>query len=777
MKPTFGFLAVGSGVLVAVITQISSLHWLLAGLASIAFGLAGFIRKRRLNPVLIFICFFIGGGFWFSLSREGHQAELKYNRPFFGKIIVLEGAPVERPIATRYGYRFIFQVYSTKHGGPVGRISVNSRDPLPDAWYGRKLRLYGRFKAASDNDQTLPGFFERKRITGALSILEPPKLLKGYGLPFPYLWADRCRRTLISQGLKVLKPANASLLHGMIFNDSVNDSSNAEVVGDMRRTGTIHLLSVSGLHIGFIVLGINFLLGWLRFPKKWRIAPLTLVICFYILMTGMNPPVLRAGIMMLLFYFGEMLGTADNNVNRLSLAALLLLLINPYNLFEIGFQLSFLGTLGVVWIYPLLKEYLPLNPELHAKFPVLNSLWQGTLVSVGAQSLITPVIIGYFQLISWSSPLVNIILLIPAEIIVIGGIVGEILGAVAPFLGWIILTGVGWVIDLTRLVLDFFGGQFWSFSWVPSWPWPWIAGYYLGLVLFLDWLRPNRLTRKRMINAGGIVIVILAGLNAAIWFQYFEKQESAHFQLSCLDVGQGDAIFLKTPDGFTILVDGGDEGRGNWSILPFLRQRGIRRLDLAIGTHGHKDHLGGLAEVLAEVPVARLLLPPQTTPYMESFLRNLGKINIQRVDAAKGLTLKLGKSAMADIFYTPDPDSENNQSLVMLVHYRKNKLLLTGDLGFESEEILIRKYPVILQASVLKVAHHGSNLSTGLSFLTQVKPQVALISAGKGNQFGHPGPKTLRRLNSLGIRTYRTDRDGRIDLRIKGDRLQVFTQK
>jgi competence protein ComEC len=544
----------------------------------------------------------------------------------------------------------------------------------------------------------------------------------------------------------------------------------------MQRTGTIHLLSVSGLHIGFIIIGFNIILGWLRCPRKWRIIPLTMGVWFYILMTGMDPPVLRAGLMMLLYSVAELLGTRDSNLNRLSLAGLILILYKPCNLFEIGFQLSFLATLGVVWIYPILKEYFPV-PGTIARFPLAKPIWEGILVSLGAQSLVVPVVIHYFQMISWSSTLVNLILLIPAEIIVMGGFVGELIGVFIPFAGRLILTGVDWTLQLTRYVIDFFGNRPWSTSNVPRWPWPWVAAYYLGLATFLDWLRPNHLNGKRMIRSSAFVLIILVIITGVIWAVYLDKAANQYLQVSFLDVGQGDSIFVKTPDGHTALIDGGDEGEGLKSILPFLHQMGVYRLDLVAGTHGHKDHIGGLPEVLPEIPAKELILPVQDTLDMRNFLVCLPKVRMARVSPDQSRKIELGDSVTLEIMALADACSENDQSLVTIIHYQNEKVLLTGDLEFEGESLLMRKYPDLIRASFLKVGHHGSNYSTSMDFLAQVRPKIAVISVGGENRYGHPGKKTLNRLHSMGVRVYRTDLNGRVDLRVNHGKWVVWRER
>lgn len=776
----FGFLAAAGGILTAAACGMSSLIWLLAGLFCIMLALILYLLEHRLPWWIIPACFFLCGGFLLELSRETYRAELRTNQVFTGKIIVLEGVQIERAVPTRYGYRFLLEVKPSKPGGPVGRISVTSRDPLPSSGYGQYLKVSGKFKAVLQSGSAWPETLERQRISGSCYATGRPQFIKSNlrcgGLPFYYLWAHRFREVLMRQGNGFLKPANARLLHGMVYNDRLDESDDAGIVTDMRRTGTIHLLSVSGLHVGFIVMSLNLLLGWLRCPKKWRILPLAAGVWFYILMTGMDPPVLRAGLMMLFFSAGELLGTSDSNLNRLSLAALILTFMNPYNLFDMGFQLSFLATLGVVWLYPLLKEYFPVR-GFAAKHPFVKPIWEGVLVSVGAQIMVIPVIITYFQMISWSSTLVNLILLIPAEIIVIGGFAGELFGALIPIGGQVVLTAVDWTIDLTRFMLDFLGGQPWSATAVPSWPWPWFAGYYLGLAVALDWMRPNRLTGKRMIQAGTVCFMILVVVNGVVWAAFLDKSMNDYLQVSCLDVGQGDAIFVKTPDGFTALVDGGDEGEGQWSVLPFLRQMGVSHLDLVIVTHGHKDHLGGLLEVLPEIPVKQVILPFDDIPELRNLLAGLPKIKIERISPDQTRKTQLGHSVTMEIMKISAPDSENDQSLITMIYYGKEKLLLTGDLGFEGELNLMRKYPDLLRASFLKVGHHGSNKSTGLTFLAQVRPKLAVISVGAGNQFGHPGAETLNRLQSMGVRVYRTDQNGRVDVRISKDRWVVWREK
>lgn len=759
------------GVIMAALINGAPLIWLLAGLILIATGIIRWIYKKNLGWLLLLVCS-VGAGFWFSMARTIYLHQVISNRAFDEKEITIDGTIVSRPEPTRTGFWFIMRLDSGEgRPFPQGKVSVFVEAIPSDDWYGRKVRVKGKFRAIGPKASWIPDYLEINKITGSIFAYEPPQIKAGFGLAPPSIWADQIRQKMTRFGRSVLRPDNARVLHGIIFGDSLGDADDRFLV-NLQRTSTIHMLSVSGMHIGFVAVSLSWLLGWLKISKRWQVGPLIAGVWFYIMMTGMDPPALRAGIMLIIILIGDTLGFKDIPLNRLSLAALVLLLIDPYNLFDPSFQLTLAATSGVNCLYPLLVEYFPVKKRF------LGLLWKTVLVSLSAQLMLAPILIQYFQMISWVSPLANIILIMPGEVAVISGLIGELIGNFQPWLGRIILAVLEQLLDLIGLFVNWLGSFSWAASWSPQWPWPWIAGYYLGLALLIDSLRPNILNpKRRQFELGPVLIGLLIFTNLLIWGICYYLFQGRYLQVAFLDVGQGDAILIRALDGKYALVDGGDQGRGKRAVLPYFQKNGISHLEKVILTHYHQDHWGGLVEVLQRVSAGELLLPPAKE--IENFSKFKAKIgSTSRLRTVhKGMAFKLGQGAILEVLEVPDLDTENDRSIVLSVSYGRIRLLLTGDLSFKGEELLLKKSPHRLRAALLKVGHHGSNHSSGLPFLSQIKPGLAIISAGAENRFGHPGAATLNRLRSLGVKVFRTDYRGTIECRIYRDRILVRTTK
>ncbi len=280
-----------------------------------------------------------------------------------------------------------------------------------------------------------------------------------------------------------------------------------------------------------------------------------------------------------------------------------------------------------------------------------------------------------------------------------------------------------------------------------------------------------------------ILIISLLILNLLVWWKIFTPPERL-LEVTFLDVGQGDSIFVQFPHGGNMLVDGGsaykDYDTGERVIAPFLRKKRIGRIDLMVLSHPHLDHSGGLLHVIKNFPVGLVLDSGQKhdSYTYKKFLETVKERNIPYRIGRHGQIVRGYRETEIDILHPREHLIEgtnsdlNNNSLVLKLTHKKVSFLFSGDVEEEAESGLLRLGP-ILQSTVLKISHQGSITSSGEKFLEAVKPEAAVISVNRKNRFRHPHPLILERLERLGIKVYRTDKEGAIIMRTAGERVNI----
>jgi competence protein ComEC len=358
------------------------------------------------------------------------------------------------------------------------------------------------------------------------------------------------------------------------------------------------------------------------------------------------------------------------------------------------------------------------------------------------------------------------------------------LGTLAALVGWCVplvaavFNACNWVV-LTALVwlVDRFAELPWASVTTPPVGLGFLAWCIL-LAVLAAWMPTSRRARK------AVLLVLLIGLNLAVWRHLFRDRD---LQVVCLDVGQGDAVLLRFPDGKTALVDGGDRTSefdyGARVILPYLRHEGIDRLDLVVGTHAHGDHLGGLVSVLEGIEVGHYLDGGQQADgWISRRIREVvaeRRIDYIRLVAGDSLA-GLGRTGVLVLHPAPEyvaadgasPHGLNNGSVVLRLTHGPVSLLLTGDVEAETDPALLG-WGERLRARVVKVAHHGSPTSSSPAFLAAVQPELALVSVGEENRFGHPSVPVLARYLERGATVLRTDQRGALEVRVDQEGLQV----
>jgi competence protein ComEC len=281
--------------------------------------------------------------------------------------------------------------------------------------------------------------------------------------------------------------------------------------------------------------------------------------------------------------------------------------------------------------------------------------------------------------------------------------------------------------------------------------------------------------RMRALFALLLAALIIFGAGA---FSAAQSEDPVLLTLSVIDVGQGDSSLISTSDGHAMLVDGGPADASG-RVLEAIRKAGVGKLDVLINTHPHADHIGGLARVLDEIPVGKVIDSGKvhTSKTYEGYLEKILAKDIPFALGRAGSSFALGP-ATVKILWPSEPLAENPNdcSVVVRVIYGRFSALLAGDIEAGSEQTLVQR-KLLSPAVVLKVAHHGSDTSTTSAFLAVLRPVIAIISAGTGNSYGHPTASVLARLKTSGAKVYRTDLNGTVSVKTDGEGWQVETER
>ncbi len=514
-----------------------------------------------------------------------------------------------------------------------------------------------------------------------------------------------------------------------------------EMRESFRRGGTYHLLVFSGLQIAFAAGVLAALLRWFRAPRAsdWLLLTFALLAPPFI---GPTASVSRASIAIGLYALSRILRRPTSLGNLWCVAALARLLVEPGDLSDVSFHLTYAGAGALLFIGK------PVRPGvLTGKSSALARVRASALRPVGfllaAEIAITPLTLFHFRQYALGGSVVTLVMA-PA--------IFAMLVASAVACAW----PHDFVFESIRLlhrVCTWLNAGGFS-GWFASPPTGVLIASAFAALLALALLEGRK---RALVIAAALLIPTIAAI--------VKSTRAARIpdpRVTFLDVGQGDAIAIRTGDR-TILVDG---GRGE-RVLSLLAERGVRRIDVAILTHAHPDHCAGLARVIEEMRVGTIWISPRrfrdecASLMLEAASASRTPIHIVRDgDALAFEDLRL-TAQIAGLNFRQAP--ENNSSIVLRVETGGRSFLLTGDIEKEAELTLADRD---LRADVLKVAHHGSRTSTSPRLLELVQPRIAVISCGRRNLFGHPHPAVLEALGDRGVRVWRTDLDGSIDVTV-----------
>ncbi len=563
----------------------------------------------------------------------------------------------------------------------------------------------------------------------------------------------RLRKNIDGIITKYHSPQAASLLRGLLLAD--RRGIDYETKEQFVNAGVIHVLAVSGLHVGYIIIIFALIFG--RFNLFAR-AGLTIIgLLFFVLITGGPPSVVRASVMAIVIIFALISGRSTNIFNSLAIAALVILLFDVSEIYSAGFQLSFSAVLSIAIFYPVFKKKI--NSIIHSKF--WNNIFLFGAVSLSAQIGTIPFTLLYFGKLSIVALFTNL-LVIPAIgfILCIG--IATLAFSWVPFIASAFAVSNNLITKSLFWIVNYSGKLSFSHIVIHQYSWMDVFSFYVFtfFVLFFMGRFRTKLSKSLLILICLFNIILFSTITD---IDLFPKNQ---LSVMMIDVGQGDSFLLKFPNGKTALIDAGDVSyffdNGERVVAPLLNTLGINKIDYGFISHMDKDHYGGFVSLIQESKIGTIFKPPYDSTSVkdslfESFLREEG-VTIKHY---KNEIIKIGNTRIYCLYNRKaaslDNLEGNNNSGVLKVVYGNSSILFTGDIESKAEQLYSLEYGNFLKCDVLKSPHHGSNTSSSEKFLKLVKPYISLISVGINNKFHHPSGETLTKLRSSNIKILRTD--------------------
>lgn len=769
--------------------------WPLA-LAMVALGLACSLIRRDWRTVLLTAG--LAGAFALALVRfEAAQSSLAPDDVSHlndGVAMRVRGIVRDDAEARETTQRFAVSVRDVQRRGawePASGGVLVYAPLIPKHRAGDVLVLEGKLESPPELD----GFDYAEYLSrqGIGSVMSFPKIrIVGHDEPGPARAVVlRVRRELAHALTLALPEPQASLAQGVLLGRK--SALPPDLRDDLNASNTSHLVVVSGSNVVLVSAYTTLALAWLVGRRRALVASIAAIAAYAVLVGG-SPPVLRATIMGVLLVAASLSGRRSNGLVAITLAAALMTGMDPGVVRDVSFQLSFAATAGILYLATPLRRWAL---ELIARVLRLEELprWTNVVVAeplamtIAAVVATSPLLALQFGRLSLVALPANL-LVVPAFMLILGSSLLAALGGLLPVGRLVFAAPAYYLLTYWIVVARWFASLPHATGAVGGYSTPWLLVTYavLGacavtLVRFAGRSLPTRLAESRPFQLRRAMPLALIGLPAvalAVSASCVLMPSQRRLQVTFLDVGQGDAVLIETPGGEDVLVDGGPGGavlRGLGEELPWHD----RSLDLMVLTHPQADHVTGLVDVLDRYDVRRALVPAsqQHTIAYDAWLAAIEREGARVERARRGMSFDLGDGIRLDVLspdaVTAQDASVNDAGTVLLLSWRDVRFLITADIEARAERALLAS-GADLHATVLKAAHHGSATSSIEQFVEAVQPQVAVISAGEDNAYGHPAPEVVERLREYG-QVYTTAASGSVRFETDGQRLWVSTAR
>ncbi len=628
----------------------------------------------------------------------------------------------------------------------TGRLSTPFKSGNPSQFdYGNYLRNHNTYAVFYANEYEL--------INKQLTLKE--KFMQG---------VNKYREDVINIHSEYIESPNLEILGGIVFGeDAVSPDKN--IKQSFINSGLLHILAASGMNVAFIFGFFYILMSLMRINYRIRVVSGMVMVVIYSLMTGLGASVIRATCMLLFVLAGKLMNRDAHSISLLSFVALLMLLYNPLWVNDVGFQLSFIVTLGILTMAPAIDMY---------KNRILNFIVSTVTIPIIAQLWVIPIQIFYFNNISIYSVFANIMSVPIVMVISFGGFISSLLAVVKPISDFICGT-FDFILNplITALVKisDFWGSIPYS-SLQTSHPSVFQILVYYGILFCLSSLLYKELCEKYKTTA----IKAITALFLILLITFIPIKNST-LEITAFDVGNADCFLIKTPESKYIMIDTGKTGyNGGKSqaeviVLKYLKDKGIKNIDSIIVTHFDNDHCGGTVDLIKSVKVNKLYV--NDLKHNSNAAKNIldtAKINNVSTIAVQNSQIVYENGDLKIINlnnYTGKSDNDN--SIITLLTYNNFSMLFTGDAGINGINSVLNNIPKDI--TVLKVPHHGAVGGISREIISYLKPKYSLVSTGE-NQFGHPSLYTLELLKSSEI--LRTDINNSIRFVVNKNGLKVL---